>query len=139
MMTTIVAEISCWRPGHSDLLELGPGLAGERAEAAAAIALRAGLALRLDRLDLAAPLARPLGARRRLVRAALRVREGLAMTSGFPCAACSGWRQYFFSSNRSGVLRFGLFVVQLLLLHSVQAGVIDSCSVALFSVSPCDP
>ena len=54
-----------------DLLELGPGLAGERAEAAAAVALRAGLALRLsDRLDLAAPLARALGARRRLVRCA---------------------------------------------------------------------
>jgi hypothetical protein len=104
-------ELALARP--LDLLQLGRGLGNEDPEAPAALTARAGLALRLaDGLDFAAARAGALGGGRLLVLAA-------PATSGSALGhyLVSRWRvwrphqrQYFFTSNRSGVFRFDLFV-----------------------------
>jgi hypothetical protein len=105
-------ELTAPRP--LDLLELRPGLAGERAEAAAALALRARLALRLlDRANLASALSGALGGGGGLEVASLAAARA-RRPSHQRVSLCAVWRphqrQNFFASKRSGVLRFDFCV-----------------------------
>ena len=104
-------ELAAARP--LDLLQLGGGLSDESAEAALALPLGAGLALRLaDGLDLAPARARAIRGGGSLVVALRlrRVRDGRAISGSRGGVCLPHQRQYFFTSNRSGVFRFDLFV-----------------------------